>query len=351
MRWLMGVSLLAVLMVPVEAKRADAPDRNSVAGATSPADGASLRLLSYNVEDLPWPLVASRTTDLHAIAATLSDERQRGEQPRVVALQEAFGDDAKAIGAEAGYRYAAFGPSAGETSAVPASAADRAFAAAASFWSGEGGHRFAGSGLAVFSDYPIEWTRRIAFPAFACAGWDCLANKGALAVALRIPGAPAPVVVVDTHLNARAAAGVPFARSAYAFRRQVEILGAFMGRLHAGSGALMLTGDFNVGRDAVRAAMMRGLIAAEGLSVAAAEHACGGGCRRAEATISDPATGIGAIKSLILYRGVGGLVPSPVAAFGRMANGAMLSDHIGLAVKFARAVRPAGMRRPGITNA
>ena len=46
-----------------------------------------------------------------------------------------------------------------------------------------------GSGLQILSDYPILRVRRMAFPAFACAGYDCLANKGALLVTVRLPGA------------------------------------------------------------------------------------------------------------------------------------------------------------------
>ena len=47
-----------------------------------------------------------------------------------------------------------------------------------SFWRGERSGKVAGSGLQILSDYPIVAIRRQAFPEAACAGYDCLANKG-----------------------------------------------------------------------------------------------------------------------------------------------------------------------------
>ena len=40
----------------------------------------------------------------------------------------------------------------------------------------------------LLSDFPIESVRRAAFPADACAGFDCLAAKGAMLVTVSIPG-------------------------------------------------------------------------------------------------------------------------------------------------------------------
>ena len=42
----------------------------------------------------------------------------------------------------------------------------------------------------------------------ACAGFDCLANKGVLLARIAVPGMAQPLTVANAHLNARKAAGV-----------------------------------------------------------------------------------------------------------------------------------------------
>jgi endonuclease/exonuclease/phosphatase family metal-dependent hydrolase len=335
MRWLFGIALVAVgVAASLEARFLYDSHARQLVDGTSPAQGAPLQLLSYNVKGTPWPPLSDRTPDLKAIGAFLRSERGQGAQPHVVVLQEAFSEDAKAIGREAGYRYAAFGPAADAQNPEPPTAADRSFAAQASFWSGETMGKQLDSGLALFSDYPIRWVKRMAFPSFACAGWDCLANKGVLAVGLEVPGMAKPVVVVTTHLNSRAAAGVAPSRSDYAFARQLDVLNAFVATLDTGGGPLLLAGDFNVGRDPARETGFNQLVAARDLSLVAAEHGCGGDCRRAVGAGAEAEARLAAAKSMILYRGAGALLPSILSTFGRAPNGTMLSDHIGLAVRF-----------------
>ena len=345
MRWLFGLALLAVgVAASLEARFLYVARAQQLVDVTAPAQGSPLQLLSYNVKGTPWPPLSDRTPDLRAIGGFLLTERAQGVQPHVVVLQEAFSQDAKAIGREAGYRYAAFGPSADAQNPEPLTAADRSFAAQASFWAGETEGKQLDSGLALFSDYPISWVKRIAFPSFACAGWDCLANKGVLAVALQVPGMTKPVVIVTTHLNSRASTGVSDARSAYAFGRQVDVLNDFVATLDTKGGPLLLAGDFNVGKDPSRETSFNRLIADRRLSVALAEHDCGIGCRRAVTPGQEQGARLAAAKSMILYRGAGALLPSILSTFGREPNGTMLSDHIGLAVRFDIA----SLRRPAI---
>ena len=247
------VALAAVLLVTGLAEPRPVLASARAAMHAAPAAGP-VTMLSYNVEGLPWPLTRGRTAAAAAIAAELRALHDRGDGPQVVAVQEAFGAAQKAIGFAAGYRYAAFGPAAALPAAPAATAAEAAFVEGASFWHGETEAPQEDSCLAIFSDYPIAWVRRIAFPRFACAGYDCLANKGVLAVALRIPGRAAPLIVVDTHLNARAASGVDDARSLYAYRRQVDVLRGFVATLAAPGSPMVLAGDFNIGNDAERQA-------------------------------------------------------------------------------------------------
>ena len=335
MRWFCGaVLLVGALAVSFKASGSPVAPAQQVAAAPGPTATLPFRLLSYNVHGTPWPLSSGRTQDLRAIAADLRTKRGSGDQPHIVVLQEAFVGEAKAIGREAGYHYVAFGPRADAGSTVQSTAADRQFASHASFWSGERMGKRVDSGLALFSDYPILWVKRVVFPGFACAGWDCLANKGALAAAVQVPGIAEPLVIVTTHLNARGAAGVGFDRSNYAFQRQLDELNHFMSTL---DGPLLLAGDFNIGTDPVREASFSRLIADRGLSIVAVERRCGHGCHRAVGVGEEQAALLAAAKSMVLSRSGGPLMPSALATFGRTPKGAMMSDHIGLDVGFGLA--------------
>jgi endonuclease/exonuclease/phosphatase family metal-dependent hydrolase len=246
MRDFWKIGLTAVLFASVFVVM---PRRVEAVGApfAPPPFEGSLSVLTYNIKGLPWPVTQSRTAALDRIGERLRAEHARGIAPQVVVLQESFTDEAQAIGVAAGYRYIAHGPSASETNAAPLSAADQGFASASRWWNGETEGKYVGSGLMVLSDYPIVATHRMAFPAFACAGFDCLANKGALLVTLAIPGAKTPVDVITTHLNSRKASHVADARSIYAYRSQVAALTSFIRRVHDPRFPLIVAGDFNVG--------------------------------------------------------------------------------------------------------
>nr|WP_277998381.1 endonuclease/exonuclease/phosphatase family protein [Sphingomonas liriopis] len=328
----MGIMIVAAIVLvagsaepfAVQAVQAPVPHAAPAAGPVT--------LLSYNVEGLPWPLTHGRTGAAAAIAAELRSLHESGAAPQVVAVQEAFGDAQKGIGRAAGYRYTVYGPDAAMPRAAAVTAADQAFVADASLWHGETEAPREDSGLAIFSDYPVLWARRVPFPAFACAGYDCLANKGMLAVALRLPGQAKPLIVIDTHLNARTASGVGDARSLFAYARQVAALRAFVISLERDGSAVVLAGDFNVGNDAARQRVLaQGLIGNDGLTVAASESACGSGCRNLAAV-----PGIAHAKTILAYRGRLGATGLPVS-FGTAPDGSQLSDHIGVMRTFAPA--------------
>jgi len=295
----------------------------------APAAGP-VRLLSYNVEGLPWPLTHGRTEAAAAIAAQLRALHDRGAGPQVVAVQEAFGDAQKAIGRDAGYRYAAFGPAADMPAEAATAPGDIAYLSRASVWRGETEAPREDSGLAVFSDYPILWVRRVPFPRYACAGYDCLANKGMLAVALRVPGRAAPLIVVDTHLNSRTASGVDDMRSFHAYRRQVDALRGFIARLASPTTPLLLAGDFNVGNDDDRQAYLSvALMHGDMMRIAASESACGSGCRQIA-----PVPGVVRAKTIVASHGAIA-ADGPASVFGTRDDGTRLSDHIGVMRAFA----------------
>ncbi|WP_176594594.1 endonuclease/exonuclease/phosphatase family protein [Sphingobium sp. EM0848] len=221
--------------------------------APAPFSG-QLSVMTYNIHGVPWPVAWGRPADFDRMAATLRSLRTQGRNPHVVLLQEAFTSEAQAMGRAAGYRYIANGADQDASSGLRPSSADLRFAEQDSWLHGEGVGKYVGSGLQILSDYPIVDVRRMVFPAFACAGFDCLANKGALLARIRLPGQADPVDVVTTHLNSRRASRVADERSNHAFTAELVDLGAFIRNNHDPRNALIVAGDFNAGQTPQRRA-------------------------------------------------------------------------------------------------
>jgi endonuclease/exonuclease/phosphatase family metal-dependent hydrolase len=304
--------------------------------APPPFEG-SLSVLTYNVKGLPWPVTQSRTAALDRIGERLRAEHARGIAPQVVVLQESFTDEAQAIGAAAGYRYVAHGPSAGETNDAAMSAADQGFASASRWWNGETEGKHVGSGLMVLSDYPIVATRRIAFPAFACAGFDCLANKGALLVTLAIPGAKTPVDVITTHLNSRKASHVADARSIYAYRSQVAALTGFIRRAHDPRFPLIVAGDFNIGSAPARRTALLQAARGEWTPGSEVDDALGAFREQGGDLTPDAVYTQRRARDWQFFAdgtGAGLRVTGISVPFGHEPDGSMLSDHIGYVARY-----------------
>ena len=313
------------------------------AAAAATDTGSTVSVMTNTVHGVPWPIADDRPRALAAIAAQLRAMRAAGRQPGIVAVQESFVADAKAIGAAAGYRYVAFGADA-DAAADPTTPADRSFVADGSIWRGERVGKHVDSGLAIFSDYPILAVRRISYP--VCAGYDCLANKGAMAALIAVPGVAGPVTVIDTHLNSNGATGVSEPRALYAYRRQIDMLSDFIGSMARPGGTMLVAGDFNVGRDVARRAyfvqhMFGGTVPLIGGSLT---------CRQSRTCLvtqrADIAFSTGRAKDWLMYRPSTDIAIRPLALsapFGRGPGNTMLSDHIGVMVRYALdAHRPAG---------
>ena len=313
---------------------------------------ATLSVMTYNVEGLPFPLRTGRGDAARQIGERLRVMRAAGVQPHVVVLQEAFGDAQRAIGAAAGYRYVVFGPGRDQLNHEPMSVEDRAFAAGGRILKGEAVGKWMGSGLAILSDYPIVATAREAFPTYACAGFDCLANKGVLLAQVQVPGAAQPVAVVATHMNSKQASGVSSDRFTYAWLRQNATIGRFLGAILPADMPYVVAGDTNIGKSAGRRAVFQAMLA--GLPRATD----GGVVRTALATCLDPqqacvlgtpgevrkASARG--KDWQAYGGGKALTMQAVAVdapFGHDAAGNMLSDHIGYTAfyRLASTIAPA----------
>lgn len=331
----------------------------------APAFDGSLSVMTYNVKGAPWPVTHGRGRDLRAIGDRLQQLRAEGRNPHIVLLQEAFSADARAIARRAGYRFVVRGPDAHAHTPAPVSGPDAAFLAARSFFHGERSGKLFDSGLMLLSDYPVTNVRRLSYPAFACAGIDCMANKGALLATVEIPGAPAPVDIVTTHLNSRHHARVTDARSLYAYSRQVGLLAQFIAANRNPAHPLIVAGDFNVGRAPARGdALSASLPAWTGdgmVSEALATLAADGDARRQH--LEPDAEAVVRRNTDFEY-----FVPGSLAAltpraidvlFGEEPAGGMLSDHIGYTITFgldprtldiasldARALAPAAATSP-----
>jgi endonuclease/exonuclease/phosphatase family metal-dependent hydrolase len=337
---LTGCALLATtLSVSGDARYGQYPLPASMAAADDP----SLSVMTYNVNGLPWPVAFGREAALERIGARLAEMRGAARQPRLVLLQEAFRDDAAAIAQRAGYAHVAYGPDAAFRSAAEPTAADRRFRKDARWDRGELAPKQLGSGLMVLSDYPITAVDRMAFPDFACAGFDCLANKGVLLVRIAVPGMTEPLTVANAHLNARKAAGVPTTRSYQAYERQVGLMAGFIERRVSRGAPLLLGGDMNIGRDKDRARAFFAAFARSGLTFVTPAD---GGLRRAlsAAARTDAGTRADLLqadhhgKDWLFARAGGGQpmkIRSARVPFGSEGGGEPLSDHVGYVIDYA----------------
>lgn len=303
----------------------------------SPTFDGRLSVMTYNIHGLPWPVAWGRTSAFVQITQRLGALRAEGRQPHVVLLQEAFTRQAQAIGHAAGYPYIVEGPSADMGSAEPADATDARYVADRSWTHGEGVGKYVGSGLQLLSDFPIVDVRRMAFPAFACAGYDCLANKGALMVSIRLPGRADRVDIVTTHLNSRHASGVADDRSLQAYRLQVRYLSDFIRKAHDPARPLIVAGDFNVGSVAPRRAALLSHVRTDWSRNGDIDDAFGEAIRHHIYLSNDARYAYRRARDWQFYtpgRSTDIELERLDVPFGHAVDGSMLSDHVGYTATF-----------------
>jgi hypothetical protein len=216
--------------------------------AASGDEYIDVSVMIYNVEGLPWPARRSRTGKLEYIAEELRRQRAAGHAPDVVLLQEAFTPVAAKIGPAAGYRTVIAGPTARDRRTSPGAPLPADWLKQRRLLKGERTGKLLGSGLHVLSDYPVMSVYREPFSPNACAGYDCLANKGVMLARVWIPGVPSPVDIVTTHMNSQRASGVPAGRADAAHRAQVDESAGFLERTRTPENPLIMGGDFNMRR-------------------------------------------------------------------------------------------------------
>jgi endonuclease/exonuclease/phosphatase family metal-dependent hydrolase len=298
-----------------------------------PAPAASFSIMSYNIKGLPWPIAFGRDEAMSAIGRRLAAMRLSGAQPRVVLLQEAFGDTAKTLGRAAGYRFVVTGPqvSRGHVSRP----LGQAFAEGAQWIKGEESGSLIDSGLAILSDYPVIKVERYAFPEGACAGYDCLAAKGVLVVWIDVPGAREPIVVVDAHLNSRRAARVASERADRAYTWQVAAVRKFLSSAIPTGAPVIFGGDLNTGRAPTRvAAVVQPMIGGtqiDGLRTVLSEGRVAPGAQNEAQRI------VRRNKDKILFRNGAsvGLRPERAWVPFPIASQEPLSDHAGFVIDFS----------------
>lgn len=233
-------------------RRADCTDAASLPPVERIADGrraVRLRLLLWNVEGLPWPIRSGRGGKLAQMADWIATRRAAGQGPDILILHKAFTPDASRLAIAGGYRSIIPGPARDARRLSAGAPPPHAFAEGARWTKGEMLGKWLDSGLYIANDLPVVAARAEPFGRDSCGGYDCLANKGGLAVRVAIPGAPEPLLLFSTHRNSREPAGVSLARAETAHRLQTRENDRLLADFAAGGReAMIAAGDFNTSR-------------------------------------------------------------------------------------------------------
>ncbi|WP_262691388.1 endonuclease/exonuclease/phosphatase family protein [Kordiimonas aestuarii] len=244
-----GMLVVTNAAAPIWAK--DVPDGVSDVAPVSEAKAGPhvaarepvlLNVLSYNIQGLPSPLKSHKTPLFERIAAILRERRERGSQPQVVLLQEAFDSDASIIAETSGYSYVLKGP--GRKARSEKGRVHWAMQTRKNYMSFSDPQKITGSGLYILSDYPIVEAQHKAFDSDMCAGFDCLSNKAILLARIAVPGLDEPLDIINSHFNSRRSAKAPSRHVFRAHQRQTDTLSWFMDKL-CGGYPVIVAGDFN----------------------------------------------------------------------------------------------------------
>ncbi len=243
-----------LLLLPLLAGCASLPKPYSADCATSQKpeitvspDGkqarTTLTVLTYNIEGLPWPARKNRAPSLKQIERALADIRASGTAPDVVLFQEMFSQ--AAIDAVIGSTYPslAVGPSRTQSRKLEPAGKTKG---RRNLFKGEAGIHLMSGGLAIASEYPIVFHASEPFSKYACAGIDCLSNKGVLFARIALPGLPDPVELLTSHMNSQRASKVSVERQNSAHALQTLELRAFASSVSDLRNPFIAGGDFNM---------------------------------------------------------------------------------------------------------
>ncbi|WP_137897186.1 endonuclease/exonuclease/phosphatase family protein [Sphingomonas sp. 2SG] len=302
-------------------------ERDSLSGRAL----TTIDVLSFNVEGLAWPARHGRAPSLAQIGKILATLNSQGKAPDIILVQEMFSPAAVRALTNAGYPYHAWGPT--RTQGRQSSSHDRV-KGPKRWGKGEIGLHLVGSGLAIFSRYPIVAASSEPFGTQHCAGFDCLSNKGAQHARIRVPGVPTPLDLFNTHLNSQAASRVPPARHGTAQALQLVDIADFLATQAAEHTSAIVGGDFNMAGTPDRLARLEQTLGRYTMVhrfCAAAGSPCHVGLSwDGDAPWEDT-------EDLQLYRSSANLVLTPIrieAMFDGAVGQPRLSDHDGLLVTY-----------------
>lgn len=207
---------------------------------TAFAQAKSLRVMSYNVNGLPWPLEKNKRPLFMEIARIIKEKREKGIAPHVLVIQEGFRPETKEMVAAMGYPYVFKGPNDSEMNPL-----DKKCPPGPKQPPCHNTVSIVGAGLWVLSEYPFVKTGKIAFGKTRCTGTDCYANKGVTYTQVKVPGI-GPVDIYSTHMNSRNASGSSDAKVWEAQRKQIAVIKYFLGKTANANVPAIFAGDFNV---------------------------------------------------------------------------------------------------------
>lgn len=209
-----------------------------------------ISVLNYNVAGLPWPIRKKRKNQIRIIGYLLGEMRAVNAEPDIVLLEEAFTMKSNPIPDFGGYPNVVGGPKRNHKAEKLPRELNPEFYDERSFWKGEKVGKLVNSGLAILSNFPILEKQVHPYRRGACAGFDCIANKGMVVAIIQIPGVPEPIAVFNTHMQAIDASGVSLERSRTAHNLQADEMVEFLtSDLMARGIPLIVAGDFNTKHD------------------------------------------------------------------------------------------------------
>lgn len=239
---------IMALALTLSAAAAAAADVGTSAGARNDAGSAAvtLRVLSYNINDMPRLFGGRRSARLDYIGQDLARRRAEGTAPHVVLLQEAFTRRGERLVELAGYPHVRKGPGRHDR-AEPARLSRRIYSSHIRVPRREPRGVLTNSGLYVLSEYPIIEHNVEMFGEDACTGFDCLANKAVLHVRIEVPGLDEPLDLLTAHMQANISSESSPKRRLAVHWQQTGIIRNFLKRVLNGSRReAILAGDFNL---------------------------------------------------------------------------------------------------------
>jgi endonuclease/exonuclease/phosphatase family metal-dependent hydrolase len=309
--------------------------------SVAPHKAGELSVLTYNVQDLPWPLAGDRADALSKIGARLATLRKTGSAPHLVVIQEGFSDKSVAMLRAAGYEHIWTGPSSDVTRVPSSSPLDLDFLGSRSILVGESQAPALSSGLIIASAYPIMEVVAAPFPANVCAGIDCLANKGIMLARVKVPGLAQPLDLITTHLNSGRKSRTSVSHHLYAYRRQLEAVTRFLQTHRDLNAPSIFAGDFNVSHSRQRLEALTSQAVQWRMApvTAMGKPKYQAGCKRAKSACKAAlpiAANVPLIHTLDWQFQAGSMIEplERTILFGRENAGTMLSDHVGYSVRY-----------------